>query len=343
MSERADVRQALVTRADALIDGHTHLGVCLAGYMTEGYPYCQSAGDLHGKLSPLGFDAWVSFPMPTSVLFSAQGYRRNELTPACDASGAPFEFENRRMMVEVYELLAHLADRFICLAAIDPQRDTAGQVRCLAALASEYPVCGLKVAATSIRSDTIGLLGEGRRLLDWAGENDLPVLMHSAVHPEDPWSRVEDLLRIVEARPEVRFCIAHMARFDRGCLDRIGSLDNCWFDTSALGIHCDLAVADHASVAERRRRFDADYGRPSAVLRSLAEAYPHKVIYGSDCPFESYSIRHRHADGRLETYSLMSDVGRETGCLRSLPAETIRRVARDNTLRFLFGRSEPSA
>jgi len=335
--KRDDIQQALASNPEALIDAHTHVGVCLAGYMTTGYPYCQSAADLHGKLAPLGFDGWVSFAMPTPVVFDLDGYRRCELIPAGDGSGVPFDFENRRLMVEVHELLGHLAECFMCMAVIDPERKQAEQVECLTALDEAYPVFGLKVAGTSVRSRTVELLGEGQCLLDWAARRDLPVVMHSAVHPEDPWSRTDDLLRIVEARPELRFCIAHVARFDRAYLDRIAALDNCWFDTSAFGIHCELAVVDHLSVARPERRFAADYARPAEALAALADAYPHKMIYGSDSPFESFSIRHRHADGRLETYSLLSNVAKETSTLRTLPDAVVRSIAHDNTLRFLFG------
>lgn len=337
MITRRDIQRFLAEEPKALIDGHTHIGVCLASYMTEGFPYCQSAADLHGKLRTLGFDYWVSFAMPSPVAFDVEGYRQCELRPAGDGSATPFEFENRRLMVEVYELFDEWADRFICLAVIDPERREVEQVASLTALADAYPVCGLKVAGTSIRAHTIELLGSGRCLLDWAAERDMPVMMHSAVHPQDPWSRVDDLLRIVEARPELRFCIAHTARLDHAGLERIAELDNCWFDTSAFGIHCALAVANHESVAPPNRRFPADYTTPADALTAIARAYPDKMIYGSDAPFESYSSRHRHADGRIETYALRSDLSKEVAYLRSLPDDLMRRVARDNTVRFLFG------
>ncbi len=340
MTQRDQIRQRLLDSPDALIDGHTHVGVCLASYMTEGYPYCQSAVDLHGKLATIGFDYWVSFAMPTPVAFDLSGYRENELRPAGDGSAAPFEFENRRLMVEVYDLFDDLSQRFVCFAVVDPERRQPAQVEALTALAADYPVCGLKVAGSPVRSRTDRLLDDGSCLLDWAAERDLPVLMHSAVHPEDPWSQTDDLLRIVEARPALRCCIAHAARFDRSALDRIAQLDNAWFDTSAFGIHCDLAVQEHLSVVPRARRFPGDYTRPAEVLAALAERYPDKIIYGSDSPFESYSIRHRHADGRLETYALRSDLARETAYLRALPAPVVRRMAYHNTVRFLFGRRD---
>ncbi len=334
---RDPIRTEIASHDDALIDVHTHVGVSLASYMTEGYPYCQSAVDLHGRLTALGFGYWVAFDMLSPAVFTLNGYRRNELTPSGDESEPPFAFENHRLMVEVYDLLEHLADRFLCFAAVDPERRPDAQVRALTELNSSYPVRGLKVGGTLIRSRTIELLGTGQRLLDWAAERDVPVMMHSAVHPDDPWSQVSDLLEVAQQRPEIRFCVAHTARFDRPCLEGVAELDNCWFDTSAFGIHCALAVQDHPSVARADRRFAADYAGPPGVLASLYEAFPDKMLWGSDSPFESYSVRHRHADGRLETYRLMSDVQTEAGYLRSLPADAVRRIAHENTLRFLFG------
>lgn len=337
MIARQDIQRALSGKPGALIDAHTHVGVCLAGYVTEGYPYCQSASDVHGKLSSLGFDFWVTFPMPTPIVFDLDGYRNCRLEPSSCASATPFEFENRRLMVEVYELLDDLSDRFACMAAVDPERRPAEQVESLTSLARDYPVCGLKVMGTAIRSHAIALLSEGACLLDWAAERDLPVVMHSAVHSEDPWSAVDDLLRVAEARPGLRFCVAHAARFDRPALDRIAELDNCWFDTSAFGIHCELAVSNHDSAARPDRRFPADYARPDEALAGIAGTYPNKTIYGSDAPFESYAGRHRHADGRIEKYSLRGDLAKETGYLRSLPADVVRRISYENTMRFLFG------
>src|SRR5690606_4515208 len=99
--------------------------------------------------------------------------------------------------------------------------------------------------------------------------------------------------------PNVRFCVAHSLRYDREQLDRLAQMPNAWFDCSAHRIHCDLAVANSGSIAPLERRFDSDYTRPAQVLRDLAEAYPNKMMWGSDSPFYSYVATHSGSVMRL--------------------------------------------
>jgi hypothetical protein len=80
------------------------------------------------------------------------------------------------------------------------------------------------------------------------------------------------------------------------------------------------------NVAPAERRFDADYSDPSAVLLSLAETYPTKLMWGSDTPFQSY-VDH--------TMSLRSTYKEETDCLKALPTDLHRAVTHDNVLTYL--------
>jgi predicted TIM-barrel fold metal-dependent hydrolase len=150
------------------------------------------------------------------------------------------------------------------------------------------------------------------------------------VAPDDAWSNAALLLRIAEATPGVRFCLAHSCRFDREYLDRIAALPNTWFDCSAHRIHCESAVRGLFNVAGPARRFAADYRDPAAVLRSLAQAYPRKLIWGSDSPFQSYVAVHQ---GVL--LSLRSTYAEEAACLHALPQKTQIAIAHDNLLALL--------
>ena len=108
--------------------------------------------------------------------------------------------------------------------------------------------------------------------------------------------------------------------------DRVATLPNTWFDCSAHRIHCDCVMRGYPNVAPPKRRFEADYTDPSAVLLALAEAYPTKLIWGSDTPFQSY-VDH--------TMSLRSTYAEETACLKALPPDLHRAVTQDNVLTYL--------
>ena len=155
-------------------------------------------------------------------------------------------------------------------------------------------------------------------------------MIHSSVAPEDKWSQASDILDVAAATPHVRFCLAHSCRFDRACLDRVAALPNTWFDCSAHRIHCEGVTRGLGYVAPAARRFPADYGDPTAVLRALAEAYPTKLIWGSDSPFQSYVA---NLDGVFT--SLRSTYAEEAACLRALPEKTQQAIAHSNLLALL--------
>ena len=83
-------------------------------------------------------------------------------------------------------------------------------------------------------------------------------------------------------------------------------------------------------VAPAARRFVSDYRDPAVVLRDMAEAYPKKLIWGSDTPFQSYVA---HIDGTF--VSLRSTYAAETACVHALPEPLRRAVGQDNLLSLL--------
>ena len=82
-------------------------------------------------------------------------------------------------------------------------------------------------------------------------------------------------------------------------------------------------AAHTVSVAGRPVELTA---REFAVLHALAEAYPRKLIWGSDTPFQSYVDK---------DYSLISTYAQETACLHALPAALRQAAGHDNLLALL--------
>jgi predicted TIM-barrel fold metal-dependent hydrolase len=265
----------------------------------------------------------------SNLSFDVPAMRRAKLvTGGCEA--VPYAFENERMLREIYELYPDLGRYTLPFAILDPTREPAAQVRRLRELHREFPFHGLKIQPTIIQSEIRSLLTVGRGFVDLAAELDLPFLIHSSVAPDDVWSQASDILDVAAANPHVRFCLAHSCRFDRACLDRVAELPNTWFDCSAHRIHCEGVLRGLRYVAPAERRFPADYRDPTAVLAAMAAAYPKKLIWGSDTPFQSYVAK----DGD-SFVSLRSTYAAETDCLHALSSDARAAIAHSNLLDLL--------
>lgn len=313
------------------IDCHNHIGAEMLSYLRGDYPYAQMLPQLVGEGEAAGVSRWVVFPMVTNLALGLDALRRGEVTTDGALEAVPYAWENRRLLDEVYRLFPQYAQRVYPLVMADPLRSPGAQAESLRQVREEQPeqrFYGIKFQTTMLQAPIKSLLVEGRVLLELAEEWRLPLLIHSSVHPKDVWAQASDILDIAEAFPRVRFCVAHSCRFDRPCLDRLAALPNAWFDCSAHRIHCQLAEKDSPVVAPRERRFVSDYARPEVVLRDLAEAYPGKLLWGSDSPYQSF------ADKR-SGLALFSTYAEETACLTALPEPLQREVAWDNTRRWL--------
>jgi predicted TIM-barrel fold metal-dependent hydrolase len=172
------------------------------------------------------------------------------------------------------------------LAMLDPIRAVDEQLRNLRNLVED--IAGLKVQTTTIQSPMRALLTTGREFLALAEQLDLPVLIHTAIHPGDPWAQVADGLEVAAAFPRVRFDLAHSLRFHAGFLRQAATMDNVWVDSAALLIHCALACVDSPIAASGRDRVDADYTKPASVLEAIHAILGDRYLWGSDSPFMSW-------------------------------------------------------
>lgn len=314
-----------------IIDCHNHVGAELIHYLHGDFPYAQQLETMVAQGRELGVRKWIVFPMVTNLSLDITAMREGRVADG-DPAIVPYEWENRRMMQEIYDLFPEEGRDTIPFAMFDATRNVAGQVKALRELREKYHFAGLKTQPTIIQSPITNLNGEGRAFLELAEEWNIPMLIHSSVLPADIWSQVNDILDIVEKTPQVRFCVAHSLRFDRAGLERLARLPNAWFDCSAHRIHCDLAVQDHPAIAPKENRFDTDYTRPAQVLRELGEAYPDKLMWGSDSPYYSFV-----AEIGGEVLSLRSSYALEVQALRVLPLDMQQRFGETNTLDFLNG------
>lgn len=313
-----------------MIDCHNHLGVELGAYLRKEFPYGQQLPSLVAEGQALGIGRWIVFPMVSYLAMDLQALRRGDVRLGGELETVPYAFENRRMMAEIYDLYPEYADLVVPFVILDPSRKVAEQAGAIRDLAKSYRFFGFKLQTTIIRSPVKDLLGVGKPFLDLAREWNYPMLIHSSVLPVDTWAQAWDILEVAEKNPDIRFCLAHSCRFDRECLDRVAELPNTWFDCSAHRIHCQLAIEDSPIVAPAEKRFSTDYSNPSKVLLDLAEAYPEKLLWGSDSPYYCFVAKYEN-----ELYSLKSTYPEEVACLMDLPEGLRLKVGGKNTEAFL--------
>jgi predicted TIM-barrel fold metal-dependent hydrolase len=308
------------------IDNHTHIGFDPRFYLQGWSPYCADLSRLFTESEGAGIDRFVVFPFITYMDLDMALLRQDRVALSADPAAVPYRFENARLCNDIRRAPPEWQARLWPFLIGDPSRKPAEQVAEWRKLPSDYRAYGIKFQTHTIQSPILDLLGMGRCMLDYAEEKNLPLLIHPSVHPDDRWSQIADILRIVEARPRIRFALAHSCRFHLPMLRRVAALPNAWFDCASFIVHCTCAARNLPAVAVPGERFPADYSKPESVLRDLAAAFPEKLIWGSDAPY--YSIEY----DRLQ---IRSSYHAEAACLNALPIPAQDRVCRLNPLAWL--------
>ena len=308
------------------IDCHVHIGVDPLFYLQGWSPYCLDLTCLLNEAKDTGITNWVVFPFVSYMALDAEGLRAGKIRLPFSTNAIPYSFENQRLFKDVGRLNEKERSYFHPFLMADPGREPAAQVGELKKLAKTHRAYGIKIQATIIQSPIISLLVQARCILDYAEENNLPLIIHTSIDPTDVWSQCSDILQVVKSRPNVRFVLAHSCRFHHESLRIVADLANAWFDCSAHVIHCQSAVQNLPAVAKIEERFPTDYSSPRTVLKDLAEAFPKKLIWGSDAPFYSYQD---------DAFQMTSSYREEASVLNSLPADLLELVSHRNTLAWL--------
>jgi len=318
-----------------VIDGHTHVGISVAGYFSGNYPYCQSVESLLYRMDANGVDCAVSFPLGPCSFFDTRRFLKDQRrVPASPRLGpAPYAWENRALCDEVHGKVVAASTRILPFACIDPGRFVRAQVTALEALMDEYPVYGLKVVGVSIQSSHRHLKGKGEAFMRLAEERNLPILLHSTSYGGDRYSHNRINLDVARSFPNVRFCLAHCLGFDRVDLDEAAALPNVWVDSAAMKIQ----IEPEEIVAPPERRFDSDYSDYRRVFRDLVQAYPDTMIWGSDSPAYTYIEKRRYPDGSTVDFVLRGTYEQERQALDVLSRAQQQRTANRNPREFLFG------
>ncbi len=332
---RQEIKKLLKSK-ESIIDIHTHIGISQKFYYQFGYPYALSLEDLIIRMEVLGIGHSVVFPFVDSA-FCENDNQSSKIKTTKKHCGFPYELENRNLLNEINEIFPENNHKVLPFLMFDPSREAEKQAFQLEKLSEKYPVFGLKTATTYIQAFVNDLETKGKPILDFARKKQLPIVFHSAVHPEDPWASAYDIVDFAERHPDIRVCIAHSARFAKPVLEKANRLKNCFVDLSAFIIHCKLVLQNSLSIATEETRFFADYKDPLSVITGLTENYPDTMLWGSDTPFYYWIQKYYTADGTLVEDTLQCDFNEEAQLLNSLPDGIKDRIAYKNNIRFLFG------
>jgi predicted TIM-barrel fold metal-dependent hydrolase len=331
------------TLAGKVIDIHSHLGFSLKSYARLEYPYGQDLEGLYYRQVANGVDVNVVFPLSADLFFEPSELLAGNVRPARKPlSPVPFGTENRMVLREVFEYCPELKDRFLPFLCVDPGRKVREQIAVLEELRAAYPVYGLKVNPVILQSRVAELLAEGGELLEFARRHRLPMLFHMSSDLSERYSDPEAVFAILEQNPDLRFCLAHCLNFDKLLLEQAAGLPNVWIDTAALKIQVQMYHDNDPKVRPAARRFDADYSDHRRALRSLVEAYPERILWGTDSPAYAYICRRKQAEGQYREYRLKGRHEDEKAALDALPGELKWKICNENSLRFLFGQTSES-
>ncbi|MFB3902512.1 MAG: amidohydrolase family protein [Acidobacteriota bacterium] len=323
-----------------VIDLHSHVGVSLKAYARGEYPYAQSIDDLRFRQRAGGVDVNVVFPIGPDLFLDLPRLVQGDVVPsALPVSPSPFELENANLLREVFVIQAQTAGHFMPFVCIDPGRAVPGQLRALERLDSQFPIYGIKVNPVFCQSKITGLLEQGRDLLDFARERNLPLLLHVASDPREAYSYAGDTFKVIERHPDLRYCLAHCLGFHRGFLEQAAAA-GVWVDTAALKITVDLARQGSPLLGSRADWIDADYSDHKKVMRALIEQFPRTIVWGSDSPWYTFFSLRKQAEGMFEKFELPGTYEEEKAALDALPPDLRRRARNGNTLDFLFGKAD---
>ena len=322
-----------------IIDIHTHSGTSMRAFTAGEYPYCQSVESLRYRQELCGVDYTVTFPFSSEAFFDLHRLVADGVALPAERpfSPVPYMLENRRLFVEVFEYCRRSAHRILPFVMIDPGRMVAEQIAALDELETEYPIYGVKVAPVQCQISVSALREQGRDLMDFARERDLPMLFHVTTHPDEGFSQASDTFDLIEAFPDQRYCLAHCIGFDRDFLDRAGSMPQVWVDTSALKIQVQAASENQAFMAPPSKRYDWDYTDHRSVMCSLVERFPDTILWGSDSPYYTFISRRMQGEGSYLEFRLQGTYEDEKAALDALSPELRQRAGTGNPINYLFG------
>ncbi len=324
---------------DKLIDVHSHIGVWLKAYINNEFPYAETMEGIYYKQLLACIDVNVVFPFSGDLFFDFHKLITGELIPAdTPISDFPYKIENELLLTEIYDRNEEIAYRFVPFISVDPGRFIAEQVSFIENLIGKYPIYGIKINPVGIQTKASALINEGKAFIDFARNYNIPFIFHTVGASVDEYSQPADILNIAEKHPDVRFCLAHCIHFNKTYLNIANSMPNVWVDTAAFKIQIDLLMDFvKQDIVKANQILDIDYSDHRKALKQLVEIYPDLIIWGTDSPAYRFYSRRKQGDSLWIDFAYKGSYEDEVNALKSLTIEVQKKIANENTLKFLFG------
>ena len=323
---------------DKIIDGHSHTGFSIKAFASQEYPYAATIEGIYYRQIKGDVDINVVFPFTPELYLNVPELINGKfLKSHKPLSPAPYVTENQMLLKEIYEFCPEISSHFIPFISVDPGRDIQTQLDNIIKLSEIYPVYGIKIVPVFCQTPVTKLLTTGKAFLELAKEKNWPILLHTTVHAEEQYSRADMAFKVINENPDIRFCLAHCIGFHKKYLELANNVSNAWVDTAALKIQCQLAYENSPIVTAESERLHADYSDHTKVMRSLVEAFPNTIIWGSDIPAYSYICKRKQGNGSFTDFRLKASYEDEILALNSTPENHRKKICGYNTLDFLFG------
>jgi predicted TIM-barrel fold metal-dependent hydrolase len=310
-----------------VIDVHTHSGADHFNTLFKGYPTNQSVKDLVWKMNYLNIDYAVNFPCPSSYYYFdfTHFHKTGELIPALEpAEDYPYQLANRQLM---FETALFGQDKVIPFAMVFPGVEDAKQISALNTLGKEEKLFGIKLH--TLATHTKATAFADTEYLQIAEDYSVPFLIHSG---PDEYSKPKHIVSLAKSYPHLRFCIAHMGRFESAIFDEVGKLNssNLFLDTSPLLALCRMTQMENDS-GSAEPKLETTFDDPQEALLYAYSLYSRGILWGSDEPWTTFTFD--------DTGALIQNINYEDEkkLLDSLPVEVQTAIGFSNTVRFLFG------
>ncbi len=317
------MKQKEIFFTNKIIDCHTHsAGVDFFGVVRGHYPFSQDVDILSNRLKNNNIDYAITFPFPNTTFYDISSFIDVFQYKPSGLSNFPFEQENINLINQLKHFQIDNLLPFLSFSLNDKVEE---QVQNLERLIKDNYVYGLKYHTFTDHHSALDIL-KHTRLIDCIKEHDLPLLIHSG---QQKMTSPLHIYELAKALPEVQICAAHLGRFNKKFWELITQqpLPNLFVDMSPfINLHSRFALNKYKS----EETLDCDHYDVLKALLCICKLLPNNLLWGTDSPY-TYT---QYIDGKNKCIISYED---EVNLLKKLNYQTVKKVASQNILRFLFG------
>ena len=308
---------------DKIIDCHTHsAGVDFFGMVKGHYPLSQDVDILSNRLKNNNIDYAITFPFPNTIYYDINSFIDIFQYKPSGLSHFPFEQENINLLNQVKHFQTSNLLPFLSFSLNDKVDE---QIRNIETLVTDNYVYGLKYHTFTDHHSAKDIM-QHPQILDCMREHDLPLLIHSG---QQEMTSATHIYELAKAVPDVRFCAAHLGRFNKKFWQQImtNPLPNLFVDMSPfINLHSRFALNKYKA----EETLDCDTVDTLKALVYICKLLPDNLLWGTDSPYT-------HTQYLNERPQHITSYEDEVSLLKNLNDQTIKKVASKNTLRFIFG------